>query len=37
MIGGAMYSQYRTMKVRDVMELPAGVTPADGAHGSSIR
>jgi len=31
MIGGAMYAQYRTMKVRDVMELPAGVTPADGA------
>src|SRR3954464_9482179 len=30
MIGGAMYSQYRTMKVRDVMELPAGTTPADG-------
>src|SRR5712671_1000183 len=31
MIGGAMYTQYRTMKVRDVMELPAGTTPADGA------
>src|SRR5881628_4225947 len=31
MIGGAMYSQYRTMKVRDVMELPAGCTAADGA------
>src|SRR6266700_2233538 len=31
MIGGAMYSQYRTMKVRDVMELPAGATAADGA------
>jgi NADPH:quinone reductase-like Zn-dependent oxidoreductase len=31
MIGGAMYSQYRTMKVRDVMELPAGTTAADGA------
>src|SRR3954451_21295852 len=30
-IGGAMYSQYRTMKVRDVMELPAGATAADGA------
>ncbi len=30
-IGGAMYSQYRVMKVRDVMELPAGTTPADGA------
>src|SRR5262249_409963 len=25
-IGGAMYSQYRVMKVRDVMELPAGTT-----------
>src|SRR5690349_6722400 len=31
MIGGAMYSQYRVMKVRDVMELPAGTTAADGA------
>jgi NADPH:quinone reductase-like Zn-dependent oxidoreductase len=31
MIGGAMYSQYRTMKMRDVMELPAGTTAADGA------
>jgi len=31
MIGGAMYTQYRTIKVRDVMELPAGTTPADGA------
>src|SRR6476646_2090044 len=31
MIGGAMYTQYRTIKVRDVMELPAGATPADGA------
>ena len=31
MIGGAMYTQYRTVKVRDVMELPAGTTPADGA------
>ena len=30
-IGGAMYSQYRCMKVRDVMELPAGTTAADGA------
>ena len=30
-IGGAMYSQYRTMKVSDVMELPAGTTAADGA------
>ncbi|MBR1246456.1 zinc-binding dehydrogenase [Bradyrhizobium sp. AUGA SZCCT0169] len=31
MIGGAMYAQYRTLKVRDVMELPAGTTAADGA------
>jgi NADPH:quinone reductase-like Zn-dependent oxidoreductase len=31
MIGGAMYSQYRVMKVRDAMELPAGTTAADGA------
>src|SRR5499426_147928 len=31
MIGGAMYSQYRVMKVRDVMELPTGTTAADGA------
>src|ERR1700756_5265525 len=30
-IGGAMYTQYRVLKVRDVMELPAGATPADGA------
>src|ERR1041384_1910465 len=31
MIGGARDTQYRTLKVRDVMELPAGTTPADGA------
>ena len=31
MIGGAMYTQYRVLKVRDVMELPAGTTAADGA------
>jgi NADPH:quinone reductase-like Zn-dependent oxidoreductase len=31
MIGGAMYTQYRTIKVRDVMELPDGTTAADGA------
>jgi NADPH:quinone reductase-like Zn-dependent oxidoreductase len=31
MIGGAMYTQYRTIKARDVMELPAGTTAADGA------
>ena len=30
-IGGAMYTQYRTVKVRDVMPLPAGTTAADGA------
>jgi NADPH:quinone reductase len=30
-IGGAMYSQYRVLRVRDVMELPAGTTAADGA------
>jgi NADPH:quinone reductase-like Zn-dependent oxidoreductase len=30
-IGGAMYSQYRVMKVRDVMALPDGTTAADGA------
>ncbi|MFK4507349.1 zinc-binding dehydrogenase [Bradyrhizobium daqingense] len=31
MIGGAMYTQYRVLKVRDVMELPEGTTAADGA------
>src|SRR5579872_6262259 len=31
MIGGAMYSQYRTIKVSDCMELPEGTTAADGA------
>ena len=30
-IGGAMYTQYRTVKARDVMPLPAGITAADGA------
>ncbi|MGA8900464.1 zinc-binding dehydrogenase [Bradyrhizobium sp.] len=30
-IGGAMYSQYRTVKASDCMELPAGTTAADGA------
>src|SRR6266550_8522424 len=30
MIGGAMYGQYRTLKARDVLELPAGTTPAEG-------
>jgi NADPH:quinone reductase-like Zn-dependent oxidoreductase len=31
MIGGAMYSQYRTVKASDCMALPAGTTVADGA------
>jgi NADPH:quinone reductase-like Zn-dependent oxidoreductase len=31
MIGGAMYSQYRTIKASDCMALPAGATVADGA------
>jgi NADPH:quinone reductase-like Zn-dependent oxidoreductase len=31
MIGGAMYAQYRTMKVRDCLPLPAGATAANGA------
>jgi NADPH:quinone reductase len=31
MIGGAMYAQYRTLKVRECLPLPAGATPADGA------
>jgi NADPH:quinone reductase-like Zn-dependent oxidoreductase len=31
MIGGAMYSQYRTIKASDCMALPAGTTAADGA------
>jgi NADPH:quinone reductase-like Zn-dependent oxidoreductase len=31
MIGGAMYSQYRVLKAKDVMELPAGTTAAEGA------
>ncbi|WP_439368311.1 zinc-binding dehydrogenase [Bradyrhizobium sp. PMVTL-01] len=31
MIGGAMYSQYRTMKVRDCQPLPEGTTAAEGA------
>ena len=30
-VGGAMYTQYRVLKVRDVMELPSGATAADGA------
>jgi NADPH:quinone reductase-like Zn-dependent oxidoreductase len=31
MIGGAMYAQYRTMRAKDCLELPAGTTPAEGA------
>ncbi len=31
MIGGAMYSQYRTIKVSDCLELPEGTTAAEGA------
>jgi NADPH:quinone reductase-like Zn-dependent oxidoreductase len=31
MIGGAMYAQYRCIKARDVLELPAGTTAAEGA------
>jgi NADPH:quinone reductase-like Zn-dependent oxidoreductase len=31
MIGGVMYAQYRCIKARDVLELPAGTTAAEGA------
>src|ERR1700692_2788248 len=31
MIGGAMYAQYRCLRAREVLELPAGTTPAEGA------
>src|SRR3954464_15836610 len=31
MIGGAMYSQYRCLKVAECLPLPAGATPAEGA------
>src|SRR5712672_115694 len=31
MIGGAMYAQYRVMKVSDCLPLPAGITAAEGA------
>ncbi|MGH8176301.1 MAG: zinc-binding dehydrogenase [Steroidobacter sp.] len=31
MIGGAMYSQYRTIKVAQCLPLPAGTKPAEGA------
>ena len=30
-VGGAMYSQFRVLKARDVMPLPAGTTAAEGA------
>jgi len=30
-LGGAMYSQYRTLKVQQCMVLPAGTAPAEGA------
>src|SRR6202045_3608885 len=31
MIGGAMYAQYRTLRVNECLPLPAGITPAEGA------
>src|ERR1700688_1298120 len=31
MIGGAMYSQYRCLKVAECLPLPAGITPAEAA------
>ncbi len=31
MIGGAMYAQYRTLRVNECMPLPAGTTAAEGA------
>ena len=31
MIGGAMYAQYRVVRAKDAMVLPAGTTAADGA------
>jgi NADPH:quinone reductase-like Zn-dependent oxidoreductase len=31
MIGGAMYAQYRMMRAKDCLVLPAGITPAEGA------
>jgi NADPH:quinone reductase-like Zn-dependent oxidoreductase len=31
MIGGAMYGQYRTLRVNECMPLPAGTTAAEGA------
>ncbi|GKQ50860.1 zinc-binding dehydrogenase [Bradyrhizobium sp. Ce-3] len=31
MIGGAMYAQYRTLRVNECLPLPDGITPAEGA------
>jgi NADPH:quinone reductase-like Zn-dependent oxidoreductase len=31
MIGGAMYAQYRTLRVTECLPLPEGITPAEGA------
>src|SRR6202022_4133501 len=31
MIGGAMYAQYRRLRVAECLPLPAGITPAEGA------
>ena len=31
MIGGAMYAQYRTLRVAECLPLPDGTTPAEGA------
>ncbi|MCC8983439.1 zinc-binding dehydrogenase [Bradyrhizobium acaciae] len=31
MIGGAMYAQYRTLRVGECLPLPEGITPAEGA------
>jgi NADPH:quinone reductase-like Zn-dependent oxidoreductase len=31
MIGGAMYGQYRTLRINECLPLPAGTTPAEGA------
>src|ERR1700731_3408541 len=31
MIGGAMYAQYRCLRVAQCLPLPAGITPAEGA------
>ena len=31
MVGGAMYAQYRTLRLRDCLPLPAGTTASEGA------